>query len=186
MKKVIIVHGWGGDSECNWFPWLKKKLEKKGITVIVPDFPNTNTPQQNEWLAVLNSLEIDEETYLIGHSLGNIAILKYLQKLYNPKHKERKVAGVILVAGFAHSIGVTQIESFFIESLNFTIVKKKCKKFIAINSDDDHYVDLSYGKEFRDKLGAELVVLHNYGHIKHFELPILLEKLEEMFENTVI
>ena len=29
MKKVIIVHGWGGNPSGDWFPWLEKKLEEE-------------------------------------------------------------------------------------------------------------------------------------------------------------
>jgi len=30
MKRVFIIHGWGGNPEEGWLPWLKKELEAKG------------------------------------------------------------------------------------------------------------------------------------------------------------
>ena len=30
MRRVFIIHGWGGYPEEGWFPWLKKEL-KVGI-----------------------------------------------------------------------------------------------------------------------------------------------------------
>ena len=36
MKRVVIVHGWGGSPEDNWIPWLRKEMEKGGFEVIVP------------------------------------------------------------------------------------------------------------------------------------------------------
>ena len=29
MKKVYLVHGWGGSSNKRWFEWLKQELPKK-------------------------------------------------------------------------------------------------------------------------------------------------------------
>ncbi|MBU4141279.1 hypothetical protein KKE99_00155, partial [Patescibacteria group bacterium] len=30
QKRIFIIHGWEGAPESNWFPWLKKQLEKQG------------------------------------------------------------------------------------------------------------------------------------------------------------
>ena len=37
MKRVFIIHGWGGNPETEWIPWTKKQLEKKGFQVEVPE-----------------------------------------------------------------------------------------------------------------------------------------------------
>ncbi len=39
FQNVFIFHGSSGYPEENWFPWLKQKLEDKGLEVFVPKFP---------------------------------------------------------------------------------------------------------------------------------------------------
>ena len=39
LNNYIIVHGSFGSPEGNWFPWLKKELENKGLNVKVPKMP---------------------------------------------------------------------------------------------------------------------------------------------------
>lgn len=31
MKRVFIVHGWGGRPDESWFPWIQRELESKGF-----------------------------------------------------------------------------------------------------------------------------------------------------------
>ena len=32
MKKIYLIHGWGGsDSSAGWFGWLKEKAKEKGF-----------------------------------------------------------------------------------------------------------------------------------------------------------
>ena len=163
MRRCIIVHCWEGYPNFCWYPWAKKKLSEKGFQVIIPEMPNTKYSKLNEWLPKLKNMvgEPDNELYLIGHSLGCITILRYLESL----KEDTKIAGVIMVAGFIDNLGYKEIESFFQKSINYEKIKKHANKFVAIHSDNDPYVSLDNGDIFKKKLGAKVIVKKN---MKHF------------------
>jgi len=178
-KRVIHIHGWEGYPEEGWKPWLKNELEKRGFTVLIPSMPNTKHPKMDEWLNHLTKVvgTPDENCYLVGHSLGCITILRYIETL----KENQKIGGAILIAGFTSNLGYEELESFFKKPINWEKIKSHCKKFIAIHSDNDPFVSLHYGKMFKEKLNAEVIVEHN---MKHFsggdgitELPVVLDAL---------
>ncbi|CDE96607.1 putative uncharacterized protein [Clostridium sp. CAG:567] len=39
MNNYFIIHGSFGNSFVNWFPYLRKEIEKKELEVYTPDFP---------------------------------------------------------------------------------------------------------------------------------------------------
>ncbi len=162
MKKAIIVHCWGGYPEYCWYQDTKKKLEKNSFQVFVPQMPDTDKPNLKNWLPKLKEVadEVDEQTFLIGHSAGCITILRYLESL--PENK--KVGGVVLVAGFTDNLNFEELKNFFETPINFELIKSKANKFVAIHSDNDPYVPLFHGDIFREKLGAELIIKHNALH----------------------
>jgi uncharacterized protein len=183
MKRCVIVHCWEGYPEYCWYPWVKSELEKKGFEVLVPEMPNTKNPILIEWLTKLKETikKADGDLYLVGHSLGCIAILRYLESL----EEDVKIAGVIMVAGFTDNLGFKEIESFFIEPLDFKKIKSHSNKFVAIHSDNDPYVSLKFGDIFKEKLNAKVIIKNN---MKHFsgpieneesctELPIVIESI---------
>ena len=45
MKKIIIIHGWGGFPDKGWFNWIESELKKKGLTVIKPEMPGKDDPE---------------------------------------------------------------------------------------------------------------------------------------------
>lgn len=60
-----------------------------------------------------------------------------------------------------------------------TKIKKRCKQFISIHSDNDQWVSIKNSDLFKEKLKAEVIIAHN---MKHFsgddgvnELPIALD-----------
>jgi predicted alpha/beta hydrolase family esterase len=177
--RVIIIHGWEGSPQRNWFPWLKTELEKASCEVLAPLMPNADHPKLSEWLEFLKQTigEADERTYFVGHSLGVMAILRYLEAQDDGK----TVGGAVLVAGFSEAIGYGELKSFFEVPLDYEKVKQAAKRFSAINSDNDPYVSLKSGEILRDRLGAELTIIKNGGHLNTdagcFELPAVLEKL---------
>lgn len=52
MTKIFLLHGSYGSPEGNWFPWLKKELEKLDCTVLIPKFPTPENQSLETWLAV--------------------------------------------------------------------------------------------------------------------------------------
>lgn len=183
MKGVFIIHGYTGYPEKNWFPWLKAELEKLGLEVVVPAMPNTNAPQLNEWLPHLQKTvgSPDNETYLVGHSLGCPAILRYLESL----DEGRMVGGALLVAGFAEPLPhLPELDSFTEVPWNDESVKAHTKKIAIINSDNDEAVPFFNGEHVRDRFNAELITVHDMGHINEKagikEVPFVLNKLKEM------
>jgi predicted alpha/beta hydrolase family esterase len=182
MKRAYIVHGYGGSPDKNWFPWLKTELEKIGMEVTVPAMPNTDEPKYSAWLAHLQKVIVnpDEDTYLVGHSLGCITILQYLNNLESNK----KIGGVVLAAGFAKPIHFTELNGFFDIALDEEKIKNSVNKIVAINSDNDEHVPYWQAEEIQKRFGAELIKIENGGHLNHktgyTQFPLVLEKLKEM------
>lgn len=190
MKRVFIVHCWSGTPDSNWYPWLKAKLEKDGFDVEVPQLPNTDNPQINNWIPALSEVVglVDNQTYFVGHSMGCQTIARFLETLPD----DTKIGGAVFVAGFFKHLSNMYAEpedkaiadSWLNAPLDFNKVKKVLSKSVAIFSEDDPDVPLDNKEEFEHKLGSEIIVVNG---MKHFtddagvkELPIALEKFLEI------
>ena len=183
MKRAIIVHCWGGSSDYAWYPWAKAELEKMGYLVSVPDMPDPDPPKLATWLPHLQQVigEPDEELLLIGHSIGTVTIMRYLESL-----QSGVVGKVILVAGFTDQLGFKELENFFETRLDFSKIKHKAKDgFVIIQSDNDPFVSEQYGARLEEELDGKLVVKHGASHMSGavdgedacHELPELIESL---------
>lgn len=183
MKRVFIIHGWEGSPEEGWRPWLKKKLVDKGFEVIVPQMPDTKNPTVEVWVPFLKNLvgKVDTGDIFLGHSLGCITILRFLESLKDGE----KVAGAVLIAGFGADLKYNgynhELASFFNADINWAKIKSRCDKFISIHSSNDPWVSLENSELFKQMLEAETVVVPD---MKHFsgddgliELPIALESV---------
>lgn len=177
MKKVLIIHGWDSIADEGWRGWLRKELTGRGMTVIAPQMPHAAKPILAEWLALMHSIvtQPSEEWMLIGHSLGTVAILRYLESVKDTA----QIGAAILVSAFYDSLGIPELENFVSAPLQWERIKLAAKKFFLLNSDNDRYIPLSQAYELRDKLAAELRIEHNAGHFSshegYAELPILLD-----------
>ena len=160
----FIFHGIYGNPEENWFPWLKNELEKKGFEVIVPKFPTPLNQTLESWMRVIQKYEnkINEDTVLIGHSLGAVFILNYLE-LAN-----KKIKAAFLVAGY-HKLLTNEFyelnKTFVYKEFDFEKIRRNCKKFFVIASDNDQYIPLETNKELASLLSADFKVIHNGGHL---------------------
>lgn len=182
MKNAFIIHGTEGYPEENWFPWLKSELEKRGYIVYVPQFPSLPKIPATivEWFEVLKKYEsyINEETILIGHSLGGIFTLRILEKLKHPV----KAAFLIGTPIGVHPIlNYNRDNSFSGFSFYWKTIIKNAHYFAVFQSDNDPYVSLGNGEELAKKLGVKLDFVPNAGHFNkkagYTQFDLLLEKL---------
>ncbi len=177
----FIIHGVYANPEANWFPWLKKELEKKGFEMIVPKFPTPLDQSLESWMRTIAKYEdrINEETVLVGHSLGAAFILSYLEKA------NKKITAACLIAPFHKPLGspYDQLNTTFIDKhFDWKKIKGNCGKFFIFASDNDRYIPFEITKELIEKLNAKFHLVANGGHLNkesgYGKLPILLETIK--------
>lgn len=165
MSTVFIIHGIGGSPKENWFPWMKKEIESEGHCVIVPEFPNSDAPNLNEWMEHMKKYDdsIDEETVFIGHSLGGMFILRLLEQMQKP------IKAVFLVAGVT---GPTDgldfaplMTTFTTPPLDEKIIRKNGGTIHMLHTDNDPYVSLKNAETLARKLGVTVEVIKDGGHL---------------------
>lgn len=188
MKKVYIIHGWDGYPEEAWIPWLKSKLEKQGLEVFAPAMPNTAAPKMDKWIPFLTNLvgSVDENTFFVGHSIGNQAILRFLQDL--PENS--KVGGIVMVAPWVNLLEMETEEEKILAKpwletpIDFEKVKNHTKNIVAIFSDDDDCVPTTDEQIFKEKLNAKTFMEHGKGHFSGgdniTDLPIVFNELMKL------
>lgn len=172
-KRVFINHGLNAKPDSHWFQWLKKELEERGFEVLIPQMPNAHNPRKKEWVkTIASSIEIpDEQTYFVGHSLGCVSIVYYLQEL----PLDMKVGGCVFVGGFSNDIGKEDVNDFISEPVDFDKVKAQTAHFVTIVSRTDGSVPLDKAIDFQKSLGAELIVEQNMGHFTEKDGVVYLE-----------
>lgn len=186
MKRIFVVHGWGGSPRGGWHPWLKMELEKLGCHVFNPEMPDTDAPTIEKWVSHLSKVVgvPDKETFFIGHSIGCQTILRYLETISMP------VGGALFVAGWFNlenleSDKEREIAKSWIETpVDVEKIQKILPKSILVISDNDPYGALEENKQKFAELGSKIVVLHNAGHITvvdgFSEVPMLVEQFSQL------
>ena len=178
---VVLIHGKNTNPNNAWYPWLKKEVEKKGIEFITPELPNAEDPKADEWLREIDKTEPDENTILVGHSRGGVAIMRWLEKL--PEGK--KVKKVILVA--ANSPGIEEKHQgkntygfYELGPYNFDEIKKHCDDFVVIHSKEDPIVSFEAGEKNAKGLNAKFKIYEGKWHFGK-----TLDKVPEVLEEII-
>ena len=171
MTKIYLIHGWGGSPTSEgWFGWLIDKCRNREIELIIPEMPNTNYPKIEEWVGKLKKIvdiKTDDDIYLMGHSIGCQAIMRYLEQLSGNKKVK-----LIFIAGWFNLIDSCLINEKEREiakpwlsiPINIKKVKKHVEKIIAIFSTNDDCVPISDAELFKKRLNAKLIIRENEGH----------------------
>ena len=185
MKNAVILHGTDfvkdkNQRNNNWFPWLKNKLEDKNYHVILEELPQAWRPDiDNYWSFINKSVDLNNETILIGHSSGASAILGLLNKLPD----NFTIDKAILVGAFIKDRG-WNCERLFKEDLDWNKIRNSVKNVYIIHSDNDPYCPLEEAEEIAKNLDTKVILMKGQKHFsvgtmgqKYKKFPELLEYL---------
>lgn len=175
MKKALILHGTNGNSQENWFPWLKQQLETAGYVVWVPDLPGADKPnlkRYNKFVFTNHDFSITDDTIIIGHSSGAMAALGLLEAL--PENFKVKVC--YLVGAFKNDLGWEALKDIFAKPFDFANIKQKSEAIYFIHSDNDPYCPLDHAEYLSEQVGGKLLVMPGQ---KHFSVGTYGEEYRE-------
>ena len=179
MANVFIICGIEGHARENWFPWLKKELEKCGCMVFIPRFPNVKKPKLREWSDYFKKFGryYGEDSIAVGHSLGVPFLLAFLEA--------NKAKAAFFVAGYAEKTGNKfdpRMKTFNQRKFNWKKIRENCSHFFVYHSDNDPYLKLSLGKHLAKNLRTRLILVKGAGHFNsaagYKKFPLLLEKIK--------
>ncbi len=188
MKKVFLIHGFMGRPNGGWRPWLMAELNKDKIYACALPMPNPENPQRDEWVKAISDAvgDFPEEVFLVGHSLGVPAILRYLETF----SENKKIGGAILVSGPSSILNpenkeskLRKIDNFLDSPFDYISIKQKSKNFCVIHGESDDKVPLEHPKIISENLDCQKIILPNMGHLDDnecFELSELLISLMGM------
>lgn len=158
MKKVLIVHGWGGSDYPHWQSWLAGELAKDYGCVYFLKFSDVENPTIKEWsdelLEALNEFNPD---IVVCHSLANTLWFQ----LANQK-KLSTVKKLFLVAPPSMHCHIEELSEFFPCETPSNLYAEDT---LLIGSTNDPYMDESEFLRLQAELGVEMELLKNAGHI---------------------
>src|SRR3989338_2429041 len=153
--KFVMLHGYKSKGESPRWKWLKSELEKFGHEVVIPTLPNTEHPKENEQVAAaLNATTYDENTVLVGHSLGGLVAMKVAERLNN------KIARLVIVASAMNPAYPGYVERPFRKDFDWDIDVEKIKAIApnrVVLSDVQEITRAPYLKDLAKQLDAQLV-----------------------------
>ena len=193
MKRVFIIHGWGGHPDEGWFPWVKNELEKKDFEVHIPAMPDAYGKEQPKIEDRINIIkdavgQAGENTYFIGHSIGCQSIDRYLETL----SPETRIGGIVYVAGWLTLKNLEDYEEDEREAakpwleipIDFKRVRSISPKSVAIFTKDDPFVDIGNAEFYKENLGSKIIILESGEHLNDESntktLPEVIKAIEEL------
>lgn len=179
MTNIFIIHGVGGHPKENWFPWLRKEIERLGHKVFVPQFPTPEGQTLQNWLHTIRQYDeyLNKDSIVVGHSLGVPFLLNVIEK--------QPVKAAFLVSGFTGKAGNTfddSMKTFAQRSFDWKQIRNNCKKFCIFHSDNDPYIKIRKAEELAGDLDTGLTVIKGAGHLNSSAgfntFDLLLEKIK--------
>ncbi|MDA2804691.1 RBBP9/YdeN family alpha/beta hydrolase [Nocardiopsis suaedae] len=163
-RRESIFHGYAATPGDHWFGWLAERLERAGIPADVPALPESGSPDPDRWgAAVAEAVGTpDQGSVVVAHSLGCLAVLRYLASLSGPW----RLGTLVLVSGFVDELPALPVLDGFIgdDGADTAGVRERIGSLTLLRSDDDPYVPTGHTDRLARLLGTTATVVPGAGH----------------------
>jgi predicted alpha/beta hydrolase family esterase len=184
-RRVFIIHGWEGNPDIGWIKWLERELQRRGFDAHAPWLPDPNRPQFEKWMSAMERMigTPDEDTFLVGHSLGCMAVIRYLERL----PAGIRVRGAMIVGGRAQPPRNVQIDDpddrsvlmpWIGHPVDWDKVLSHTDNFTGIFSDNDPRTPLGEAKKLKRITGGNVIIKHAMAHFEEETTETLPDALE--------
>lgn len=182
-KHLTIIHGYTASPESHWFPWLEQQLKPQGVAVSRLAMPDADHPSPTTWVDYLNEkvTQHDQNSFFVAHSLGCITLLRHLET----QDANKKIGGMILVAGFADALSLLpELDPFTRAPLKLDHLVQVAPQRTVLASRNDPIVPYPQSAALSRQLQAKLLTVANAGHFLgqdgFSQLPLVLEEVQAM------
>ena len=183
QKQVCIIHGYDAHPNKHWFVDLSHWLKDLGYDTLIPAMPNPSNPTPTQWVQTLTKTlpNPSKHTYIIGHSLGCIASLRYVESVSD----STTLGGIVLVSGFYKPLAhLSELDSFTNAPLNCEKIIRLAPKRIVIAAHDDEIVPLDSTKDLANAIQAEFIAVQKGGHFMESDgfstFPLMKQTLQNI------
>ncbi len=181
--RIVLIPGYKATPASNFFPWLHNELRRMGHEVVLVNLPNPEAPLRDEWnKALLEQVgAVDDETVIVGHSLGGAAALRFLEaaEAFSTPH------ALVLVAT-PWMLNHDDFRGFFMTELDYEVLMWKASKIAIVHAKDDAAIPFDHAEKYAKVLHARLVAPETGGHFQGEEHPVLLETINALIAEPVI
>lgn len=153
IHNILIIHGYGVNSDECFYPWLGEELESDGYTVEIPKLPGYKTDEQVNF--ILKNYP-DKKDIIISHSMGGCVAMKLIEEL------DYEIKSLYIIAGFIDNNfpeGDEDIENLADAcdwEFNFTDIKSKVENIYVIKPSEDSAITSKQTKDLARSLGVRV------------------------------
>jgi leucyl-tRNA synthetase len=184
MPNVIFIPSSSGRSDQNFYQSTSQKLQENGFKPLVLNIPNPELYQSWKEILEKNISLINEESFIIAHSSGGLAALRFLSE------NDLRIKSLNLIATGLDENKINsenrefvskQVKSFKYNqenklAIDFEKINKNCEFINLHYSEDDTIVDFEIWKEFKKVLPDSVLIKYKTeGHFKKPEIKRLTD-----------
>lgn len=181
---VIAFHGYCCSPRKKILKDVESLCEKEGIKYFAPEFPSEDYSFE-AWMKIYDSFKdkINENTILLGYSLGAALLLNILSQIEKPVHAS------VLIAGYGTEFGegdMRESRSGFVKNLSWEAINKNKGITKIFASTNDSKVPQDVSDDLGQRLETSVEYIENAGHFRYSEgftdFPELIDYLKSLIQ----